>query len=77
LPSALEKTLAQAATTSEPPFGGEHPAAVVVVIVAHQVQEAVQRENAELCGRRVSDARRLTGRDATRDDDVAQHERGA
>ena len=43
------------------------------VIIAKKVQQAMQREHAELTLERVTGLDRLTGRNPRRDHDIAQH----
>ena len=75
--SALDQPLAQAALAAQAALDAAHPAAVALVIVAEQVQQAVEREDAQLGQLGVARRARLTPRDAARDDDVAQKGTGA
>jgi hypothetical protein len=58
----------------ETSLGARHPSAIllVVVIVAEEVQQAMEREDAQLGCVRMPAVARLTPRDARRDDDVAE-----
>ena len=62
----------QAAAASQPRLDARHLARVALVIVAEQVQQAVQREHREFGGERVPRLARLTRGDAAGDHDVAE-----
>ena len=62
----------QSSASPQPLFQPPHGAVVGLVIVAKQVQQPVQGQHAPLGGLGVSLRRRLTTRDAARDDDVTE-----
>ena len=68
----LDQALAQPALAPQPPLDPRHPAVVALVIVAEQVQQAVQREHPQLGALVVAGGARLAPRDAAGDHDVAQ-----
>ena len=68
----LDESLAQAAFAPEPPLGLPHAARISLVIVAEQMEEAVQGEDTQLGELRVACAHGLASRDAAGDDDLAE-----
>jgi hypothetical protein len=70
--SAFNQPLSQAALAPQAALDAQHPAVVTLVIVAEEVQQAVQRKDLQLGQLRVVRVARLTPRDASGDDDVSQ-----
>ena len=70
--SALDQSLAQAALPAQTAFEAQHATVVLFVIVAEEVQEAVQGEDPELGAFRVTRCAGLVFGDTSRDDDVPE-----
>src|SRR5262252_7146156 len=73
---ALDQAFTQPALTPQPLLHAAHLAAVALMIVAEQVQQAMQCENFELNPLRMSRLARLTSSNAAGDDDVAEEGAG-
>jgi len=71
-----DQAVAKTRLAQQPLLDPAHAAVVARVIVAEQVQQAVQRENLQFGELRVPCVARLTAGDAAGDDDVAQEQAG-
>src|SRR5438105_1836228 len=69
---SFDQPLTQPALAAQPALDAPHAPAVAMMIVAEQVQEAVERENAKLGQFRVARGARLTLRDAPGDYDISE-----
>ena len=69
---SLDQTFAQPALAPEPALEACHPPVIPLVIIAKQVQQAVQREDPQLNLERVARVARLAPGNAGRNDDVAK-----
>jgi hypothetical protein len=72
----LDQTFAQTTLTAQPPFDPIHGSAVAFVIVSHEVQKTMQREDPQLGRFAVPRFVRLAFRDIPCDDDVSENTRG-
>src|SRR5688500_6870407 len=72
LAGAFDQALAQAALPPQSPLDPAHPPVVALVIVTDQVEKAMERQHPDLDRLGVTRLPRLTPRDASGDDDVAQ-----
>ena len=71
-PGSLDEALAKPPFAPKALFGAAHLAAVALVVVAEQVQQAVQRQDPELGQLRVARVAGLTPGHAAGDHDLAQ-----
>src|ERR1700682_4086048 len=71
-PVALDESLAEASFAAKTPLGAAHLAAVALVVVAEQMQQAVERQDPELGELRVARLARLAPRHAAGDHDLPQ-----
>ena len=69
---SLDQSFAQPALTPQPALGALHPSAVALVVVAKQVQQAMQREHFQLGLFAVARFARLTPGDAARNHDISE-----
>ena len=69
---SLDEAFAQAALSPEALLGAVHLSAIALVVVAKQMQEAVQGQKPELGELRVVRVTRLTPRDTAGDHDLPQ-----
>ena len=72
LTTPFDQALVQTALPAEPGLEAGHPAVIVLVIIAEQVQESVQRQHPQLGLKGMPGIARLPACDAGGDDDVTQ-----
>ena len=69
---ALRQPFTKTTFATQPPLDPPHQAVVSLVVVADEMQEAVEGENPKLSEIRVTGRARLPPRDAASDDDVSE-----
>ena len=71
----LDKAFAQATAASQASLDPGHAAVVLLMVVAEEVQETVEREDAHFAAQRMPGRLRLTARDAGGDHHVSEVKR--
>ncbi len=69
---AFDQTFAQAAPDSQSPLEASHRAVIALVIIAKEMQQAVQGQDAELRAEAVAGGSRLALRNTMRNHDIAE-----
>ena len=70
--SPLDEPFGEAAGAAQPPLDARHLTAILLVVVPEQVQQPVQRQNAQFGGKGVTGELCLSARDTGRDHDVTE-----
>jgi hypothetical protein len=68
----LDYALAEAAALAEPPLEPGHPAVIALVIIAEQVQQAMERQDTQFCCERMTRVAGLASGDSGGNYDVTE-----